>query len=399
MPLQLQEIPMRNSMWTYAWDVQEQGFETVVRDLRETAGVGGVSLATSYHAGRFLKPRGTSGKVYFPEDGTIYFEPTAARWAKSRLKPKVSSVVAHSDVLRQFTEAREQTGLAVHAWTVCLHNMRLGLAHPDVCTVNAFGDINSFSLCPSHPDAREYVGALVEDLTTGYRPDSVELETPSFMPYAHGFHHEKDGVGLTAEGDFLLSLCFCPSCLDRAGRAGVDGEAAQQAVVGLATDSLERAVPKPRWPDFAARGPEALAEFPELHAYALWRSEPVTSLVGEIRDRADPASKVYVVDGVDGWVCGCDHAALARASDGLVLCTYDMGPDKVSASIARAREMAGPDKYVGAGFRAFYPEFANAGALRANAQAAIAAGADGANFYCYGLIPAARLDWVKQALA
>ena len=31
------------------------------------------------------------------------------------------------------------------------------------------------------------------------------------MPYAHGYHHEKDGVGLTAEDDFLLSLCFCPS--------------------------------------------------------------------------------------------------------------------------------------------------------------------------------------------
>lgn len=390
---------MRHSMWTYAWDVQEQGFETAVSDLRARAGVNGVSLAASYHAGRFLKPRGKAGKVYFPEDGTIYFEPNAARWANSRLKPKASSIVQRGDVLRKFVEAREQTGLAVHAWTVCLHNMRLGIEHPDVCTVNAFGDINSFSLCPSHPDAREYVGTLVEDLTAGYRPDSVELETPGFMPYAHGFHHEKDGVGLTAEDDFLLSLCFCPSCLDRARRAGVDGEAARRAVERLVVESLERAVPQPRWPDFAARGPEALAGLPELHAYVGWRSEPVTSLVAEIRDRADPASKVHVIDGVDGWVCGCDHAALAMAADGLVLCTYDMPAEKVAASIQRARAAIGTEKFIGAGFRAFYPEFADADALRANAQAAIAAGAGGLNFYCYGLIPAARLDWVKQALA
>lgn len=390
---------MRYSMWTYPWDVEEQGADIVVSDLMERAGVDGISLATSYHAGRFLKPRGKAGKVYFPEDGTIYFEPNAARWERSRLRPQVAAMVQRCDALRQLIGARERTGLAVHAWNVCLHNMRLGLAHPDVCTVNAFGDVNSFSLCPSHPDAREYAATLVEDLTASYGPDSVELETPGFMPYAHGYHHEKDGVGLTAEDDFLLSLCFCPSCTERSKQAGIDAEPARQTVVRLVTESLERELPAPRRADFSTRGPEALAEFPELYAYVSWRSEPVTSLVAEIRDRADRASKIYVLDGVDGWVCGCDHAALARVSDGIVLCTYDMGPDRVAASIRRARAAIGLDKYIGAGFRAFYPEFADADGPRQNAQAAIAAGAEGINFYCYGLIPAARLDWVNKAVA
>lgn len=39
-----------------------------------------ISLANSYHAGRFLQPRGPRRKAYFPEDGTIYFQPTAKRW-------------------------------------------------------------------------------------------------------------------------------------------------------------------------------------------------------------------------------------------------------------------------------------------------------------------------------
>lgn len=389
---------MRTSMWTYAWDVQEQGFDSVARELRE-AEVGGISLATSYHAGRFLKPRGRPGKVYYPEDGTVYFEPDPARWGKTRLKPQVSTVVGRGDVLRQFVEAREKTGLEVNCWTVCLHNMRLGLAHPEVCTVGAFGDVNPFSLCPSHPDARDFAVTLVEDLTRSYRPDSVELETASFMSFAHGYHHEKDGVGLTAEDDFLLSLCFCPSCLARAKAAGIDGEAARRTVAGLVTESLERAVPRPRWPLFASRGPEMLEEFEDLHAFVEWRSEPVTSLVAEIRERADPASKVYVIDGVDGWVCGCDHAALAKAADGLVLCTYDMPAEQVAASIQRARAAIGLEKYIGSGFRAFYPEFADGRALRNNVQAALAAGAEGVNFYCYGLIPAARLDWIRLALA
>ena len=40
------------------------------------------------------------------------------------------------------------------------------------------------------------------------------------MGFAHEYHHEKDGVGLTPEDDFLLSLCFCPACLARAAEAG-----------------------------------------------------------------------------------------------------------------------------------------------------------------------------------
>ena len=32
-----------------------------------------VTIAGSYHAGKFLRPHGKAGKVYFPEDGTAYF--------------------------------------------------------------------------------------------------------------------------------------------------------------------------------------------------------------------------------------------------------------------------------------------------------------------------------------
>ena len=81
------------------------------------------------------------------------------------------------------------------------------------------GDETKLLAMESRPDARAYVRTLVADVTQRYRPDVVELESPSFMGFAHEFHHEKDGVGLLPEDDFLLSLCFCPSCLARAARA------------------------------------------------------------------------------------------------------------------------------------------------------------------------------------
>ena len=390
---------MRLAMWTYPWDVLDVGLDAVVADLRDRAGLNGISLAASYHAGRFFQPRSPLRKSYFPEDGTIYFRPDAARWQDRAIVPQVASLLpARGDALRALIDARERTGLGVACWTVCLHNTRLGLLHPDACTRNAFGDPNHYSLCPCHPDVRAYAIELVADLTHAYRPDAVQLESPGFMGYAHEFHHEKDGVGLTAEDDFLLALCFCDACRARAGAAGVDAEAARRTVRRWISETAERPVPVPRWPDFVARGPAVFAAHPEVHAYVLWRFEPVTSLVAAIRAAAHPDCRVHVLDIGNGWLCGSDLAALAQAADGVVMCVYDRAPSAVAADLAHARTAIGAGRFLGTGMRVFYPEMRGPEDLAARAQAASAAGVEEINFYNYGLVPAARLDWVRAAV-
>src|ERR1700739_1977740 len=136
------------------------------------------------------------------------------------------------------------------------------MLHPNAVTRNAFGDPNYYNLCPSHPDARAYVATLVEDITKTYRPDVVELESPSFMGFAHEHHREKDGDGLTAEDDFLLSLCFCESCRARAGTAGVDVESARRLVAQWIVEACEREMPEPRFPEFTASGLDTFRPFP-----------------------------------------------------------------------------------------------------------------------------------------
>ncbi|RWX69134.1 hypothetical protein EN780_07125 [Mesorhizobium sp. M4B.F.Ca.ET.089.01.1.1] len=391
---------MQLSMWTYPWDIQDLGLETVERDLTQRAGLNMVSLATSYHAGRFLQPRSPRRKAYFPEDGTIYFQPTAARWADLAIQPKVADVIGEGgDVLGQLVRRREAGGPGVSCWTVCLHNTRLGMLHPEAVTRNAFGDANYYNLCPSHPDARAYVRALVADISHGYRPDRIELESPSFMGFAHEYHHEKDGVGLTPEDDFLLSLCFCPSCLDRAAEAGVDGEPARKLVRQWIAEACERAVPERRFPDFPASGLDTFLPWPELHAYLAWRFEPVTSLVAELREVAHPSTRVVIIDLKEGWLGGCDLAALGKVCDGAILCAYDMQAGDVAGLLEAGRAALGPEKVLGTGYRLFYPEMAGADVLAAKVKPARAPGVDGINFYNYGLVPAARLDWVGAALS
>lgn len=390
---------MQLSMWTYPWDIQDLGCETVAGELRDRARLDTISIATSYHAGRFLQPRSPRRKAYFPEDGTIYFRPTASRWQGLAIQPKLADVIAEGgDVLADLVRRRDAGGLKVSCWTVCLHNTRLGMLHPEAVTRNAFGDPNFYNLCPSNADARAYVRTLVEDVSRTYRPDRIELESPSFMGFAHEYHHEKDGVGLTPEDDFLLSLCFCRSCLARSARAGVDGEAAQRLVRQWIAESCDQPVPVRRFPGFPASGLETFAPWPELHAFLLWRFEPVTSLVAEIREAADPATQVVMIDLKDGWLGGCDLAALGKVCDGAILCAYDMQAGDVADLLAAGRATLGPDKFLGTGYRLFYPEMSSPEVLAAKVAPAVQAGIDGINFYNYGLVPAARLNWVGQAL-
>jgi hypothetical protein len=87
---------MHLSMWTYPWDIQDQGIDGTFADLRDRAGLNTISLATSYHAGRFLQPRSPEQKAYFPEDGTVYFKPDAQLWSDKEIRPLVAQNVARA---------------------------------------------------------------------------------------------------------------------------------------------------------------------------------------------------------------------------------------------------------------------------------------------------------------
>jgi hypothetical protein len=394
---------IRTTMWIYPWDIIDMGAETVLRELIDDSHVGGLSIATSYHAGRFLQPRSPRRKVYFPEDGTIYFEPDMSLYRDSTMKPQVSSTVSRAsggrDVLRELSALRAKRGFTLNGWTVCLHNTRLGMLHPDACTQNAFGDRNFYNLCPSSPLSISYLSALVKDLTEHYILDSLELESPNFMGFAHEFHHEKDGVGLTTYGDFLLSLCFCPECMKKAAAAGADPVRARDSVRRRLDAVFERDVPAQEL-GFVEKGVDGFADDPELRRYLAWRFAPVTELCRLLRASAAPRTRIYFLSLVTGraWLQGIDVQSVSRECDGMVVCAYDSGPDQVYRDIREAASRAAPGTYLAAGFRVFHPETQGAGELKQKVRQAVAAGAQGLNFYNYGLIPRSRLAWIRESI-
>lgn len=113
-------------------------------------------------------------------------------------------------------------------------------------------------------------------------------------------------------------------------------EGARRSVARFIAELCERAVPERQFPDFPAAGTDAFRDQPDLHAYLTWRSEPVTSLIGEIKAAADPATRIMLIDLKDGWLGGVDLTAVGKLCDGAILCCYDMEPDAVGDVIRPA---------------------------------------------------------------
>lgn len=91
------------AIYTYAWDLVEEGIAESQQQFL-ALGLDTVTIAGSYHAGKFLRPQGRNGKVYFPEDGTVYFKTTPAYYGA--IKPAANSILASNDVIAELAATK-----------------------------------------------------------------------------------------------------------------------------------------------------------------------------------------------------------------------------------------------------------------------------------------------------
>lgn len=384
------------AIYAYAWDIAEEGVTSFLAQLPRL-GLDTVTFAGSYHAGKFLRPHGRSGKIYFPEDGTVYFKSDLSRYGA--IKPVPNSMLADSDVLGELARNRN---VKTNVWLVLLHNTLLGSSYPQATVANAFGDRYIYNLCPSAPEAREYACALARDVTEAYPVAGISLETPGFLPYAHGFHHE---FALNAPNrwlDNLLGLCFCDHCLHGAARAGIDAKRLKTHVAKDISFYLETDLDFP--PDMA----EAfwLADTRsngDLKALLDWRCTVVTSLVAEIRKIVRRDVDVAVIPSVarptaGAWYEGSDLAALAEAAGIVEACFYEPGADRIRADLFDVkRRLDGRGRLRGI-LRPAHPDLVRRSELLVAVQALAENGVNEIAFYNWGHLRTANIAWIGDAM-
>lgn len=384
------------AIYTYAWDLAEAGVSAAADEFRDL-GLDTVTMAGSYHAGKFLRPHGKRGKVYFPEDGTVYFKSDASRYGA--IKPVPNSLLGDGDVLRELT----MSAMQVNVWIVLLHNTRLGMAHPDSVVRNAFGDRYYYNLCPSAPDARGYAIGLATDVTTSYPVSGISMEAPGFTPYNHGYHHEFALMKLNPWLENQLGLCFCDHCIAAAEAAGVDALRLKAQVAGDIADYLDSDIDYPNdmaeafWrADIAANG--------ELRKYLDFRNDTVTSLVAEIRAAIREDVSVAVIPSVarptgGAWYEGSDLAALGRTAGIIEACFYEPSAMRVKADLFDIRRrLRGTHTKLRGILRPSYPDLSSKGEFLAAVEALRDGGVDELAFYNWGHLRRANLAWIGDAL-
>jgi len=384
------------AIYSYAWDIAEVGAAPFADEIR-ALGLNTVTLAGAYHAGKFIRPHGRSGKVYFPEDGTVYFRADPKRYG--RIKPVANSICAKHDLFRALAD----TGLAVNAWMVLLHNTRLGEAYPDVTVENAFGDRYVYSLCPSAPDAREYAVALCKDVTENTAVIGISVESPGFAPYAHGFHHEFALMKQNRWFDNLMGLCFCSHCMKGAAAAGIDAGGLRTQI----RDDIES------WLSSPFDLPDDMAEAfwladtraaGALNAFLTWRCSVVTSLVSEIKGAIRKDAAFAIIPSVARPTAGCwyegtDLHALAKTAGIIEACFYEPSAERVRVDAWDVkRRVAGLGKLRGI-LRPAHPDLKSRGEVVAAVEALRDSGITDVAFYNYGHVRSASLGWIKDALA
>jgi len=402
-------------MLAFATDLYDEGFDTVLSNVQERAGVGGITMAVAYHDARDLFPHNPVHKVRYLEGGVVFFRSDESRYAGLQLQPRIAELARTGDPLGDLCAAAGERGMSVNVWAVFLHNDRLGFTHPECATQNAFGDRYLTDLCPSNPEVRGYACTLASDVAR-YEVSTIFAESLHFHGLAHGYHHERYFEELGTIGTYLLGLCFCVHCLEAARRSGVDAEMLHRSV----RDELER-----RFADGDVSGSseeltrDLLAAFggEQLLGYLDARLATVTSLAAEVSAAAGTDTSVTFLDlsGAEkgfttghptgdaaptiGWQMGIDVAALAETCDTIEATGYAADPGRLSLDLDVYQPLLADTSRLGVMLRPMSPDCRSADNLVAKVALARERGLKRIDFYHYGFCRLRSLDWIRESLA
>lgn len=383
---------MKASAFVYPWDVVgDPDAAGRIADL----GVRQVTLASAYHSTRALTPRHPRHRIVTARHAAVLYPPDEGRWAGRALRPYEQAWVAGADPFGEAAEALAGAGLEVHAWVVLAHNSRMGDEHPGTSVRNAYGDRYPWAPCIGRPEVREYLIDLAAEAAVRPGAAGAELESCGWYGLAHLHAHDKiGGVGLGAEAQYLMSLCFCECC-----GAGYEG-------LGADPEELRAAVRRALAPVWAGEPVPGALDADVAGVFSAWRDGVASGLrrdaVAAVRSAASGGFQVLLHAVPDrravGANVGVDPADVLAHADGVVLpCTGD------AAARSAVLPPFAPHRREGTVLAANFTVVAGMGGrpatLADDAAHAAELGADELRLYHAGLASDGDLEEVRKALS
>jgi hypothetical protein len=385
-------------LFAYPWDIVDEG-EASFLDHCLKLGVNRVHVAASYHSGKFLLPRNTRARVYFPEPGALYFRAPTSAW-KGGLDQPVSDL-AGTGWLEKLAAGASARGIELSAWTVFFHNSALGARYPALTIQNAFGDRYPFALCPTQPKVRDHGAALCRSLATLGFFASIDLETIGYLGYFHGYHHEVTAIPLGPMEKFLLSLCFCPACRMAGEAAGIEMEPLAAEVRRLLMCRMRSDDASGGHVDSAEHLATLLVMQPSLQQLIRFRMDTVTAFVKRLSSesatvRLAACTSSFVGSPSNIWMEGISPVALKPMVECVHLLAYAPEAGDVNSDLVFFLAMMGDSDLLNLTLNLGLPVTTTFAQAAAKIEFARRQGVHRFSFFNYGFLGEGRLRWIHD---
>lgn len=385
------------TLFAYPWDLHDEQVDCALGYISETAGFNSICVALSYHTGTYFLPHNPVKKLYYGENGAIYFQPDSRHYAGTNLKPRVSSVVAGESYIRRIREEALKRQVEFSAWVVYFYNHHLAQVYPDCAKVDAFDSPYLSLLCPANPQVRAYALALTRDIVENCEPQSINLESVSYRHFDYGFLNPKVLVELSPYQRLLMGLCFCPHCLAAADRAGLDGLLFKHAVSRYLVKSLSRDPPPDECRSVSNEGLDHVFGGDLVHFLSV-RSQIVHSLFEEltstIRSYGDIKIQMVMPEIASESITGLKVDRTLPLLD-RVFASAPYGLEKFEGFLGEMKSRLPPTARF---LPLFQPDhLKDAEHTRELVVRCRADSADGYAFYNYGLARRHHLEWLGAA--
>ena len=390
-------------LFAYPWDIIDEGEDAVI-DAVKRAGLNTLFVTVNYHSGMFFLPHNPNRKIYFPEPGALYFEPSA--WHKNHyFSSPVSKLTSNwNSFWSSLANKCQSNNITLGAWMLGLHNSGIGNQHKDLATYNAWNDPITHTLCPFNETVCDYLNNVARDVTKLGVFNKVLIESIEYLPVRHGHHHEVIGVDFPSDIDFLLSLNFSKQCFKHLNDKGIDGKSIANWVKSVCNDFFISAQnhKEMKWNDL-----EKCIDG-EFNEYLKVRENSITKLTKSVISefRQDKSIMVGLIDfgplyplGPNGrkWQNGVNLDSVLSIVDEIHPTYYfaDLEINKSKHSIYTS--IIDNQKPIIPAVRSILPQTPDAKSLLDQLNM-LALESSGYNFYNYSFMNFETLDWIKEAV-
>lgn len=391
----------RHNAFTFPYTFFRQSAAQVIPEL-QSYGFTGINLALNYHASRdFLLRQGPA--LEYLVDGFHYYAPNRDKYPAQAVEPDPKDCLIDNRMLDDVIDVANARGFEVNAWAVFMHNSAIGFQYPKLTVTNCFGNHFLSELCPSSPEIAGYISGLSDDLASR-GITALAIESLHFHGAHHGEHHERFFLEMSEITGFLLSLCFCASCI--ANFVG-DGAALKERVAQLLRPFLEEG---DEWlgVDLTKENLASIAG-EEILGYLTSREETVAQRYREVKavtaaygvrtkfiDQAPLISTSVNAPLAKSWQVGIDNTLIDKAVDIYEPLIYRTSAEEVGALASHYRCEISSE--ITAILRPTYPDNDSKEKLGAKVQVLHDSSVHDIDFYLLDAMRPGDLEWIKSAI-